>query len=155
MLSIRFSKQKSFHSFKTKGVSNFRTAFDLASYNVHRMSRQDSNFCGTVTLHRSCQLLLFTLIFLQNSNRTARCRPPRLTRHRHYRSVLTAYSLNEKKTRYYKRVGLNSFCSVAVERLIEGGEGGGDWRFALLTFVAVGWFQQEVIQSSKRSLLFN
>ena len=42
MRSIRFSKQKSFHSFKTKGVSNFKTAFDLALYIVYRMSRQDN-----------------------------------------------------------------------------------------------------------------
>ena len=32
MHSIRFSKQKFFHSFKTKGASNFKTAFDLALY---------------------------------------------------------------------------------------------------------------------------
>ena len=42
MRSIRLSKQKSFHSFKTKGVSNFKTAFDLTSYTVYRMSRQDN-----------------------------------------------------------------------------------------------------------------
>ena len=42
MSSIRFSKQKSFHSFKTKGVSNFKTAFDAALYTVYRMSRQDN-----------------------------------------------------------------------------------------------------------------
>ena len=42
MRSIRFSKQKSCHSFKTKGVSNFKTAFDLASYFVYWMSRQDN-----------------------------------------------------------------------------------------------------------------
>ena len=42
MRSIRFSKQKSFHSFKTKGVSNFKTAFDLALYIVYRMSHQDN-----------------------------------------------------------------------------------------------------------------
>ena len=40
--SIRFSKQKSFHSFKTKGVSDFKTAFDLALHIVYRMSRQDN-----------------------------------------------------------------------------------------------------------------
>ena len=32
MHSIRLSKQKSFHSFKTKGVRNFKAAFDLAFY---------------------------------------------------------------------------------------------------------------------------
>ena len=42
MRSISFSKQKSFRSFKTKGVSNFKTAFDLASYIVYRMSCQDN-----------------------------------------------------------------------------------------------------------------
>ena len=42
MRSIRFSKQKSFHSFKTKGVRNFKTAFDLALYILYRMSRQDN-----------------------------------------------------------------------------------------------------------------
>ena len=42
MGSKRFSKQKSFHSFKTKGVNNFKIAFDLASYTVYRMSRQDN-----------------------------------------------------------------------------------------------------------------
>ena len=42
MRSIRLSKQKSFHSFKTKGVSNFKTAFDLASYFVYWMSCQDN-----------------------------------------------------------------------------------------------------------------
>ena len=42
MRSVRFSKQKSFHSFKTKGVSNFKTAFDLALYIVYRMSGQDN-----------------------------------------------------------------------------------------------------------------
>ena len=42
MRSIRFSEQKSFHSLKTKGVSNFKTAFDLASYTVYWMSHQDN-----------------------------------------------------------------------------------------------------------------
>ena len=42
MRSIRFSKQKSFHSFKTKGVRKFKTAFDLALYILYRMSRQDN-----------------------------------------------------------------------------------------------------------------
>ena len=42
MRSIRSSKQKSFHSFKTQGVSNFKTAFDLALYIGYRISRQDN-----------------------------------------------------------------------------------------------------------------
>ena len=43
MRSIRFSKQKSaFQSFKTKDVSNFKLAFDLASYIIYLMSRQDN-----------------------------------------------------------------------------------------------------------------
>ena len=42
MRSIRFSKQKSFHSFKTNDVSNFKLAFDLASYIIYLMSRQDN-----------------------------------------------------------------------------------------------------------------
>ena len=42
MLSIRFSQKKSFHSFETKGVSNFKAAFDLALYTVYQMSRQDN-----------------------------------------------------------------------------------------------------------------
>ena len=29
---MRFSKQKSLYSFKTKGVNNFKTAFDLVAY---------------------------------------------------------------------------------------------------------------------------
>ena len=68
MRSIRFSKQKSFHSFKTKGVSNFKTAFNLALYNliVYWMSRQDNaTFVEQVTQHRSCQLLLFTYFFFE------------------------------------------------------------------------------------------
>ena len=59
MRSIRFSKQKSFHSSKTKGVSDFKTAFDLASYFVHRMSCQDN-----ATFVEQSQELSATLIYL-------------------------------------------------------------------------------------------
>ena len=45
MRSIRFSKQKSFHSFKTKGVSNFKTALTL-----HRIAY--------IGCHAKTQLLL-------------------------------------------------------------------------------------------------
>ena len=34
MCFIRFSKQKSLIFFKTKGLNNFKTAFDLVSYVV-------------------------------------------------------------------------------------------------------------------------
>ena len=61
MRSIRFSKQKSFHSFKTKGVNNFRQRLTLhrISYIVYRMSRQDD----TIFVEQS-QKLSVTFIYL-------------------------------------------------------------------------------------------
>ena len=61
MRSIRFSKQKYFHSLKTKGVSNFKTAFNLASYTVYWMSRQDN---ATFRKNHSAQKLSATFIYL-------------------------------------------------------------------------------------------
>ena len=60
MRSIRFSKQKSFHSFKTNDVSNFKLAFDLASYIIYLISRQDN----ATFVEQSAQKLSATFNYL-------------------------------------------------------------------------------------------
>ena len=69
MYFIRFSKQKSLSFFKTKGLNNFKTAFDLVSYvvSIGCLPARKRNFCRTIIQRRRCQLLLFTFLkFLSN-----------------------------------------------------------------------------------------